>query len=172
MSKNQILKEFNELQNSTDPNDLFAVDYWDDDSDNPNIMEWKITLLGPKGTFYEGGFFLLKVNFSDLYPTYRPEIRFRTKIYHVNVDEKSGDICISSLNNWLKLPSHKKNMRYILDSLAVLLFSQNPDDPLEFGKADLFKEDINQFKKNCQNYVKTYATPENYTNFSIQGFTE
>ena len=45
---------------------------------------------------YEGGTFLLDVNFPLTYPFSPPKIRFRTPIYHCNID-KSGNICLDIL---------------------------------------------------------------------------
>jgi ubiquitin-protein ligase len=45
---------------------------------------------------YEGGTFLLDVTFPATYPFSPPKIRFRTPIYHCNID-KSGNICLDIL---------------------------------------------------------------------------
>ena len=51
-----------------------------------NLFEWEATIQGPVGSPYEGGTFLLDLNFPNNYPFMPPKITFRTKIYHCNVD--------------------------------------------------------------------------------------
>ena len=45
--------------------------------------------------------FFLTVDISINYPKVKPEVRFTNKIYHLNVSESNGHICISTLNNWV-----------------------------------------------------------------------
>ena len=69
---------------------------------NPsNIFHWNITLVGPQDTPYAGGMFFLTADFPETYPKTKPEIRFTNKIYHLNVRESDGHICISTLNQWV-----------------------------------------------------------------------
>ena len=93
-----LQKEMNEFLEDPDTCDLFGVDYWDED--NPNILSWRITMMGPIGTFYEGGYFLIKADFDENYPVSKPTVRFKTKIYHTNVNQTNGHICLTTLNNW------------------------------------------------------------------------
>ena len=54
-------------------------------------------MLGPIDTPYEGGTFLLNIDFPQEYPIKPPKIRFRTKIYHPNINE-NGQICLNILH--------------------------------------------------------------------------
>lgn len=67
------------------------------DKINNDIFHWKVTMLGPEKTPYEGGLFMLQIDFPENYPKSRPHAKFVTKMYHRNVDEKSGNICITTL---------------------------------------------------------------------------
>jgi ubiquitin-protein ligase len=41
------------------------------------------------------GVFRLSVNVSPEYPFKPPEVRFLTRIFHLNVDHTTGDVCIA-----------------------------------------------------------------------------
>ena len=51
---------------------------------------------GPEGTPYEGGTFRVEMYLPENYPIDPPKCLFRTKIWHVNIDDK-GRICLSTL---------------------------------------------------------------------------
>ena len=51
-------------------------------------------------TPYAGGTFFLKADFPDTYPKDEPEVRFTNKIYHLNVCDSNGHICISTVIHW------------------------------------------------------------------------
>ena len=57
-------------------------------------LDWEITLAGPEGSDYSGGFFDIGVNFPDMYPEDPPNIYFITKIYHTNIHE-TGHISLN-----------------------------------------------------------------------------
>jgi ubiquitin-conjugating enzyme E2 D len=43
---------------------------------------WKVTIIGPQDTPYEGGKFVVFIDFIDHYPWKPPRIYFQTRIYH------------------------------------------------------------------------------------------
>ena len=51
---------------------------------------------GPEGTPYEGGEFRVEMYLPEDFPNAPPKCLFRTKIWHVNIDDK-GRICLSTL---------------------------------------------------------------------------
>ena len=158
--KDLIQKELNDFLENPDLEDIFGIDYWDED--NPNVLNWKITMYGPEGTLYEGGYFLIKVDFNENYPTEKPEVRFKTKIYHTNVNQGNGHICISTLNNWDRI-KEKPTMKNVLEDIAFLLWNQNADN----GYFDFRNEYINnysEFQKKAKQWVVEYANVEDYDN--------
>lgn len=112
-----------------------------------------INLKGPKDSPYEGGIFKLKIEIPEKYPFVPPIVIFTNRIFHPNIS-KDGIICIDILKNqWsaaLKLTS-------IILSISALLTQPNPDDPLEFEIANIYKSDREIFIKNAKEYVKLYA---------------
>lgn len=156
--KDLIQKELNEFLEDPDIDDIFGIDYWDDE--NPNVLNWKVTMYGPEGTLYEGGYFLIKIDFDEKYPEVKPEVKFRTKIYHTNVNQTDGHVCISTLNNWGN-KTEKPSMKNVLEDIAFLIWNQNANA----GYFDFQKEYINnyaEFEKKARQWVREYANVENY----------
>ncbi|KAL6912219.1 hypothetical protein ACP4OV_001024 [Aristida adscensionis] len=53
-----------------------------------DLLHWEVLIDGPDGSPYAGGTFPVDVRFAGGYPMEPPEITFRAKIYHPNVDEQ------------------------------------------------------------------------------------
>ena len=123
---------------------------------NPNdIFHWRLSLLGPQDTPYAGGMFFLSVDFPEGYPKVRPEVRFKNKIYHLNVREKDGHICISTLNEWVP----NTPMVDVISSIFALFYEQNPLSPYSWSMAGQYKLNRNEFNKTAQEWTRKYASP-------------
>ncbi|CAD7681332.1 unnamed protein product [Nyctereutes procyonoides] len=57
-----------------------------------NLLTWQ-RLIVPDNPPYDKGAFRIKINFPAKYPFKPPKITFKTKIYHLNIDEK-GQVCL------------------------------------------------------------------------------
>jgi len=53
--------------------------------------------LGPSGTPYEGGTFLVDIVIPANYPFEPPKMRFDTRLWHPNVSSQNGAICLDIL---------------------------------------------------------------------------
>ena len=119
-----------------------------------NIMVWKALIMGPTETPYEGGLFKLEIKFTKDFPLKPPQVRFKTKIFHPNIDS-SGGICIDILkDSWNPLLS----VRIILLSICSLLNDPNPKDPLVPHIATLYTENRKQFVEEAKTWTTIYAT--------------
>ena len=116
-------------------------------------FKWKAVFIGPKNSAYHGGFFRMDINFPSNYPEKKPEVYFTTKLFHPNIKFDNGCVCITSLNNWNK----NRTMIEVLLSIYILLIKPNPNDPYNKEAADLYKNNIKEFEKKANEFVRKYA---------------
>ena len=118
----QLCIQVNKLQadQSLDGIKVFASD------DDPTDIRAELT--GPDTTAYEGGLFKLKLVISGDFPKLPPKAYFITKIFHPNVDEKSGEVCVNTLkSDWQAVNWSIGN---ILQTIRCLLIVPFPESAL------------------------------------------
>ena len=113
-----------------------------------NYNVWKVSMIGPQKTPYEGGVFFLEAVFPDNYPTAGPKIKFLTKIFHCNVFD--WGICISTLNHWVPTPMDK-----VIADIFQLFYVNNPDNNGQPSQE--FRNNRPLFEKHCREWVQLYA---------------
>lgn len=119
-----------------------------------NIIQWEATIFGPTETPFEGGVFRLEIIFPKDYPFKPPIIRFKTKVYHPNID-RNGNICLDILkaSQW----SAALTISKVLLSICSLLSDPNPSDPLWGEPADLYENNRPQYDAVVREWVIRYA---------------
>ena len=120
-----------------------------------NISKFTYIIEGPKDTLYENYKWEILIELPDKYPFKSPSIGFVNKIYHPNVDFKSGTICLDAINEqWT--PAY--NLITIVDILIPqLLTYPNPDDPLNHEAADLLNNNKVEYEKKVQFNNEKYS---------------
>ncbi|KAF3629655.1 Ubiquitin-conjugating enzyme E2 4 [Capsicum annuum] len=102
------------------------------------MQEMKQSLAEMQGP-YHGGVWKIRVELPDAYPYKSPSIGFINKIYHPNVDEMSGSVCLDVINQTWSPMFDLVNVFEVF--LPQLLLYPNPSDPLNGEAAALMMRD-------------------------------
>lgn len=62
-----------------------------------DLTQLVVLLTGPQGTPYSQGLWRLHLRMPEDYPQSPPKAAFRTRIWHPNVDESTGAVCVDTL---------------------------------------------------------------------------
>ncbi|GAV72576.1 UQ_con domain-containing protein [Cephalotus follicularis] len=125
---------------------------------NDGINEFNVEFHGPKESLYEGGVWKVRVELPDAYPYKSPSIGFQNKIYHPNVDEMSGSVCLDVINQTWSPMFDLLNIFEVF--LPQLLLYPNPSDPLNADAASLMMKDQKQYEQKVKEYCERYAKKE------------
>ncbi|KAL3231603.1 Ubiquitin-conjugating enzyme E2 1 [Nakaseomyces bracarensis] len=122
-----------------------------------DIHHLKGSFLGPPGTPYEGGKFIVDIEVPMEYPFKPPKMKFDSKVYHPNISSVTGAICLDILKNaW----SPVITLKSALISLQALLQSPEPNDPQDAEVAQHYLRDRESFNKTAALWTKQYASAE------------
>ena len=108
------------------------------------------------------GLFNILIQFPENYPNAHPEVRFKTPIYHLNVNPRAmpnnnnlGDICLSVLNFWK--PEYK--VTDIIVSIYALFHMVNPESPYGFDRRDEYINNKALYEEKVRYFTRKYANP-------------
>ena len=142
------------------PIDLVSVGLTDDS----NVYDWDILIMGPDGTLYEGGFFKARLVFPPDFPNMPPTMTFQSDMWHPNVYE-DGRVCISILHppgedamnsqesadeRWRPI----LGVEQILMSVVSMLNDPNDESPANLDAAVQWRNDRTAFKKKVRKIVR------------------
>lgn len=120
-----------------------------------NLNKFTVLLHGPSDTPYKNGVWIISVTVDDEYPFKPPIVKFKTRIYHPNIDRENGAICMNVLHEtWSPI----FDMLNIFEQfLPQLLKYPNPDDPLNVNAAQLILHKPDVYEHKVLRYVRRYA---------------
>jgi len=131
---------------------------WKVDLIEDNISEFYVEFQGPKDSPYEGGKWKLHVELPEAYPYKSPSIGFVNKIFHPNVDEGAGSVCLDVINQTWSPMFDLINVFEVF--LPQLLLYPNPSDPLNGEAAALLMREPQTYNQRVREYVKRYASAD------------
>ena len=154
-TKEYMEQLLNQYQN--DSQCRFDFDYYSEK--NPNPFQWKVLLEGLQGSIYEGGYYMVKIDFSSSYPSSRPALCFLNKIFHPHISD-SGSVCISESpkNDIITVLEVVENMFLDYDADIGHAYGQDPRKLLEGKQTE-------EFIKKAKEWVKEYAKLEDIDKF-------
>lgn len=141
------------LRKSLPPN-YFFDDANDGASLPDDLTEVLICLTGPDGTPYSQGLWKIRLNIPIDYPQSPPTALFLTRIFHPNVAEESGEVCLETLKrDW----DPKLTLKDILITISCLLIQPNPDSALNQKAGALIQDDYASFARQAKLMTKIHA---------------
>ncbi|KAK8166879.1 ubiquitin-conjugating enzyme/RWD-like protein [Phyllosticta citrichinensis] len=137
------------LHSELPPNYLFPANY-----DSDDLTHLDILLAGPEGTPYAAGVFKLHLEIPKTYPSAPPTAHFRTRIWHPNVEEATGAVCVDTLKrDW----QSTLTLKDILVTISCLLIQPNPASALNSEAGALLQDDWEAFFKRAKLMVSIHA---------------
>ena len=92
---------------------------------------------------------------------------FLTKVFHPNVKQESGEICVNTLKkDWL--PSH--GLRHVLIVIRCLLIEPFPESALNEEAAKLMLEDYGEYFRRAKMFTGVHAKDMRITQVSKDEF--
>ncbi|PQE27663.1 ubiquitin-conjugating enzyme protein [Rutstroemia sp. NJR-2017a BBW] len=120
----------------------------------PSIVAYINSIAAP----FEGGLWKVHVELPDQYPYKSPSIGFVNRIFHPNIDELSGSVCLDVINQTWSPMFDMINIFEVF--LPQLLRYPNPTDPLNGEAAALLMREPKSYEVKVKEYVTKYASKD------------
>ena len=148
MAMRRLQSELQDLETKPMPN-VNAKPLREDD-----LFYWKATITGPKNTPYYKGKYELEMRYPHNYPFQPPTVRFLTKIYASNVDDK-GEIGMKLLtaSGWSPAVHARKLLCAIIYSVFAGCGSNDRGYVLDDGHQSILRPELHKLYKERYTYV-------------------
>lgn len=135
--------------------------------DSCGKCDFVVLFDGPHGTPYEAGVWKVRVELPSDYPFRSPSIGFMNRIFHPNIDELSGSVCLDVINQtWSPMYDLVNIFSFFLPQL---LRYPNPADPLNGEAAALLLSNPDDYAAKVREYITKYAQATNENKKNSRG---
>ncbi|KAK5327633.1 hypothetical protein LTR20_002836 [Exophiala xenobiotica] len=149
----RLAKDHAQLQCALPPNYLFP-DSDDAGSLPDDLTQLNVLITGAEGTPYSQGLWRLHLTMPHDYPKNPPKATFKTRIYHPNIEESTGAVCLETLKrDW----QSSLTLKDILITISCLLIQPNPDSALNAAAGALIQEDYDGFATQARLMTRIHA---------------
>lgn len=132
-----------------------------------NVSDMNVEFHGPPDSPYEGGVWKVHVELPEAYPYKSPSICFLNRIFHPNIEERAGSVCLDVINQTWSPMFDLVNVFQTF--LPQLLLYPNASDPLNGDAAALLMRDPDAYNRRVKDYVQRYAQPDDVTRLNKTG---
>ena len=144
-----------------------------ENGNDKDYFHWKACFIGPKNTPFENGLFFIEIKLDDQYPESKPLVRFRTRVYHPNVNWCSGQICLDYIKGkWTSNNTLRDAILSIFNLLRNPVFNStlNGDTSKDDKEAPDYQEKARKYRAQYAFQSQKYNWNENYTNWTANSF--
>ncbi|KAL4176945.1 Ubiquitin-conjugating enzyme E2 22 [Phytophthora ramorum] len=122
--------------------------------DEEQLSEIHAEIRGPEDTPYEGGYFTVKLTLTESFPEQPPRGVFLTKIFHPNVSQPAGEICVNTLKKDWK-PT--LGLAHVLQVVRCLLIVPFPESSLNDEAGKLFLDSYDEYARRAKLWTNIHA---------------
>ena len=119
-----------------------------------NVQDVYAEIRGPENTPFENGVFKMKLVLPADYPTSAPKGYFLTKIFHPNIRQPSGEICVNTLKRDWK---PDLGLRHVLMVIRCLMIEPFPESALNEEAARMLLEEYDEYFARAKMFTKVHA---------------
>jgi len=123
-------------------------------SGHEDLREITAILAGPKETPYESGEFVCRLRLTDTFPKEPPKAYFITKIFHPNIEPRTGEVCVNTLKSDWK---SSLGLDHVLLTIRCLLINPNAESALNEEAGKLLLDDYQEFASRAKLMTSIYA---------------
>ena len=131
---------------------------------NPLHLRWSIQIhkADLPDSYWPNCQFFFEAIIPEGYPSNVPDVRCKTRLYHPNIDDETGKVCLSMLNDWKATPgAGLPQLKDINSSIFCTLFQDpNGNDSLPGCKeaATLILTNQEEFRKRAKAHAERFST--------------
>ncbi|TNV78148.1 hypothetical protein FGO68_gene9860 [Halteria grandinella] len=151
IAKERLMKERKDWRKDHPPG-FSARPQINPETDEQDLFHWVCKIPGKPSTPWEGGEFVLHMEFTDEYPNKPPKCQFKPVLFHPNI-YPSGTVCLSILNedeDWRPTLT----VGTLLLGIQELLGSPNIDSPAQAEPYHLHLKDKAAYEKKVREQVQ------------------